>query len=345
MARLERVAWIDAARGVGIILVVMGHVERGLVSAGIAKDPSWLALDYTLYTFHMPLFFLLAGLNARHSVERGAKPFLLNKLVTIVFPYFLWSLLQGVVLVAASSLTNNKADMGSLLSIGWKPMSQFWFLYALMLCNIVLAITKYRPRLLAVLSVTALIGSQFVADGNIIERFLFSLPFFLIGVALAPSAKTWGQVAPSVLSLLLWAAFGGVVWLTRTYNGPDFASLGVLPATALGIWAMVATARMLSGPVLAGATLLGAASMSIYVMHIVAAAGLRIVLSKLGAPPEAWLYFLLCSVVGLIAPLAAHKVLERFGLLPALGLAAPKWLSRTGGQRRTEPEAVASEGA
>ncbi|OYW86650.1 MAG: hypothetical protein B7Z20_06965, partial [Sphingobium sp. 32-64-5] len=44
-----RLDWVDAAKGLGIILVVIGHVW----TSGAVRD--------TIYAFHMPLFFLLAG--------------------------------------------------------------------------------------------------------------------------------------------------------------------------------------------------------------------------------------------------------------------------------------------
>ncbi|HKR91678.1 acyltransferase family protein, partial [Novosphingobium sp.] len=56
----KRVEWLDVARGIGIILVVMGHAERGLVNAHIATGQAWPTFDLAIYTFHMPLFMLLA---------------------------------------------------------------------------------------------------------------------------------------------------------------------------------------------------------------------------------------------------------------------------------------------
>lgn len=43
----NRIDWIDAAKGIGILLVMFGHC--------------WLSAEYTywLTAFHMPLFFIL----------------------------------------------------------------------------------------------------------------------------------------------------------------------------------------------------------------------------------------------------------------------------------------------
>jgi hypothetical protein len=52
-----------------------------------------------------------------------------------------------------------------------------------------------------------------------------------------------------------------------------------------------------------------------------AASGIRIVMLKLHVPPQAWLYLVIGTSVGVIAPMIAHVILQRFGLLPAFGLA------------------------
>ena len=58
-----RLAWMDAARGAGIVLVVLGHTERGLLNGELlvhVDEYAWL--DNRIYAFHMPLFFLLSGI-------------------------------------------------------------------------------------------------------------------------------------------------------------------------------------------------------------------------------------------------------------------------------------------
>lgn len=47
---MSRIKWIDNARAIGILLVVLGH---SLIPASIQTY---------IYSFHMPLFFFLSGL-------------------------------------------------------------------------------------------------------------------------------------------------------------------------------------------------------------------------------------------------------------------------------------------
>jgi predicted histidine transporter YuiF (NhaC family) len=60
--------------------------------------------------------------------------------------------------------------------------------------------------------------------------------------------------------------------------------------------------------------------MTIYVMHVLATAGTRIVMVKLGIDVPGTVYLAACTAAGIIAPLCAHVVLDRLGLLPWLGL-------------------------
>lgn len=61
---------IDIVKGIAIVLVVYGHVLRGLESASIASDGNFFKLgNKLLYSFHMPLFFILSGLFFKSSIQ------------------------------------------------------------------------------------------------------------------------------------------------------------------------------------------------------------------------------------------------------------------------------------
>src|ERR1700722_19199016 len=127
----SRVEWVDTARGIGIFLVVFAHDLRGLKLIG--RSPLATQVDQFVYAFHMPLFFFLAGLFATHSARRGAASLLSDKLRTIAYPYFLWSLLQGALQLAMTGETNSHLTWRDLAAIPYQPIMQFWFLYTLFL--------------------------------------------------------------------------------------------------------------------------------------------------------------------------------------------------------------------
>lgn len=312
----QRIAWQDVAKGIGIVLVVFGHVERGLRAAGLIAEAPWSAVDFGLYTFHMPLFMFLAGLNVPASLAKGSGRFVRAKTLTILYPYVVWSLLQGTTMVALGGMTNGHQDWHDLLRIGWQPISPFWFLYALYAFMLAASMLPL-PVFTAVAAIGYVAGEWF--DPNAIVHQLLHFPlFFVAGIHAARRAAREPMVGmpaalagAGVLAATLAVAF--------TLALPDYNSVLMLPAAAGGIVATIWLSERLAGH--AWLARVGRLSMSVYVMHVLAGAGTRIALDRvLHVPHLAWLYLLLCTLAGVLAPLVAHALAGRLGLLPWLGL-------------------------
>ena len=99
---------LDIAKGIGILLVVLGHCPQ-----------VWSPVKQWIYSFHVPLFFLLSGMvwdRASHE-ENGFLnvAFLRKKALRLLVPCFLWGL--GYLVARA------------LVSQSFKPESLGWLLY------------------------------------------------------------------------------------------------------------------------------------------------------------------------------------------------------------------------
>ena len=70
----KRIKWIDTAKGIGLLLVILGHLH-------VPYMTTWI------YTFHMPLFFFLSGVVFSGS-KYTFKEFLVKKIKSLVVPYF-----------------------------------------------------------------------------------------------------------------------------------------------------------------------------------------------------------------------------------------------------------------
>ena len=77
-SRAERLSWLDVLKGIGIILVAIGHIYSNRTVF------NWL------YSFHMPLFFLAAGWVYK---EKPVLTDIKRRIQTIVVPYFSFGLL------------------------------------------------------------------------------------------------------------------------------------------------------------------------------------------------------------------------------------------------------------
>jgi fucose 4-O-acetylase-like acetyltransferase len=117
----KRVQYVDIAKGIGIILVVMGHNDFALISPFAHK---------LIYSFHMPMFFFMSGMFFKPDVPFWT--FLWNRFNRILKPFFSILLLIyfaslsfskiSIVIVSRRLL---KAMYGSGSYIDWV---QLWFL-------------------------------------------------------------------------------------------------------------------------------------------------------------------------------------------------------------------------
>ena len=86
----------DIAKGIGIVLVVIGHYIPDTA-------PSWyIGFVSFVYHFHMPLFFMIAGFFYERSIKKiGYWRFVRSKFERLMFPYFIlsWAIIGIKILV------------------------------------------------------------------------------------------------------------------------------------------------------------------------------------------------------------------------------------------------------
>lgn len=334
-----RDAWIDYAKAIGIVLVVYGHVARGVFNAGIPVDVSLYRLaDSIVYSFHMPLFFFLSGIFFFHSLRRrGPAALAANKIDTIVYPYLLWSLIQGFTEVWLSRYTTGDVTLTQVLAL-WDPRAQFWFLYALFLA-ILTAILIYRSDARIVLwGVLAVAAVAYVFQAGIpsalhSDYVVKNFVFFALGVWFN-TAKDWVARSPGRWALagavgMAIAQYGFHAGLGLTFNDKGLASLlvaivSILAIASLCIWLARAPATW----VLA----LGRASMAIYLMHILAGSGTRVLLGRVLGIHSGGLHILFGCLAGLLLPMLAFWLVGRLGIRGLFE--APPRLSAEAGYRR-----------
>lgn len=137
----QRLHWVDYAKGIGIFLVVVGHTLRGLVKSSILEESAFIMwVDRWIYAFHMPLFFFISGLFVVRSLSKPFKSFVLDKISVIVYPYFIWSILQNILQILTSRYTNQPVTFTDIWRIIYQPYQQFWFLYTLFIILLAYAI-------------------------------------------------------------------------------------------------------------------------------------------------------------------------------------------------------------
>lgn len=326
-----RFAYIDAARGVGIILVVIAHCLRGLVDAGILMDGAVVRLiDDLIYAFHMPLFFLLSGmLYERSALAMPFGTFLLSRIERLIWPLILWTWLFFGFRAAAGELVNSPAAWTDFPLVPLPPLLHFWFLWALFVISVL--VHALRPLLFRRTGSLAFWAAILIASITLdlwrpmppefavwlIAAYLYA-PCFIAGLLLARVFAVAGAGATTNPGFVLAVTAIGIAVLATLFRAegptwPLFVAL-VVPV------ALVILIRALQQWHLPFGVLtdLGQGAMAIFLAHTIFSSAFRIALTQAGVQ-DGTLHVVGGTLVGLAGPMALRAVARLLGATRLLG--------------------------
>ncbi len=190
----------DIAKGIGIVLVVIGHYIPD-------NAPSWyIGFVSFVYHFHMPLFFMIAGFFYERSIKKvGYWRFVRSKFERLMFPYFIlsWTIIGIKILVDGFMQVDHPVSIRALYRVFYLPEAGYflWFVYVLFLLFCIAPVFKAGNRLV-LLSLFSL-GLAFwdtAPEYFCIEQFCLNSIFFVLGMWVA--RKSWIEQAIYRYSIL-----------------------------------------------------------------------------------------------------------------------------------------------
>lgn len=215
--------------------------------------------------------------------------------------------------LAMGDAVNNPVEPDDFLLIAWKPVEQYWFLYALALCQIFALVVPRKLLLPAAMIAFAL---SYALPGSGLRSAAHFVPFYAAGILLSTAMVRW---QPGAWWLLSWAGllvFGTALWgVTDAYSSVAIPMVGIF-----GVVGTFALAKRMRGRLATIFAWLGRISMTIYVLHVFTGGAIRILLVKLGFV-DPWLHYGAGMAAGLGLSVAAHMLFLKLRLLPWLGLA------------------------
>ncbi len=322
-----RVGWVDTTKGFAILLVVIGHVWRGLENAGLLEDGLFRAVDSRIYAFHMPLFFLLAGLFFPGTLKKlPVGRFIVSRLSRMIYPLMLWTYVFIAFKLAAGSMSNSPIGVEELYIPPIPGRWHFWFLWALFLMHI--SMLPLKPLIVSrvwqswglwLLLLASLMLNAFEYTPQVkfwVGPALKHLPYFILGMIIG---RTYLKARISPLAALVGAA----VFLLVLAFVPQLYRLGVptlLTATLLSLGTVVFFMWIggRGGWVTRALSYAGERSMAIFLAHVIFAAGVREVLMKLGVSDVA-LHMVLGTIAGVMMPIILHDLAKRLNLVKFFG--------------------------
>lgn len=318
-----RDATIDYAKGIAIVAIVLGHVLRGLASSEIVDGESgaFLTADRFLYMFHLSVFAFLAALFVSRAVERdGSLTYLRSRGATFLYLYVVWSLLQGAVKLLTGALVNTPTSLADILRL-WVPEGQLWFLPWLIVMTTAVVVARpwgSRTRAVASLSVAAVVSfALWGISGPVAGTQGLGLTVFFFAGAICGAKRFIGAVQSvrmvvwGLACVASWAILVALVFFTDatppTIEGDQRTALSVALggiASCAGVVGVIAISRLASvlGARVAWLAFIGQRTLEIFLAHIIAASGTRIILDVAGIENPT-IHIVAGMIAGLVLPL------------------------------------------
>src|SRR3982074_781109 len=137
-----RIDWVDYAKGICIVMVVMMHSVLG-VELAVGQTGFMHILVAFAKPFRMPDFFLISGLFLSVVINRDWRTFHDRKVMHFAYFYVLWVTIQFA--VKAPMLMQEHGTAGTAwlyLQSLWEPFGTLWFIYLLPIFFVVTRLTR-----------------------------------------------------------------------------------------------------------------------------------------------------------------------------------------------------------
>lgn len=315
-----RITWLDSLKGFTIISVIVGHIVGGYKSSGLyaSYEDVEIILARLVYSFHMPLFFLISGFFfSRAYIELDGKvkvDKLKVQLLDLIAVYVVFSVILVCFYALLGSHANHSISFSDLLCIGWKPVSIYWYIHVLILlylANVLFVKVKQKVLLVALFLIVGIFSAVIPSSSYTVSvnKFLFFLPFFYIGTVVHQKhiSPNWGMAILGALVAVLLYNIQSPEHAVVTYNVEKIIiALGL----CVFFWKAFSSMNWLDNKVL---EICGRYCLEIYVIHSFLTAGFRSAFVALGVT-NFWLSLALNTILSTALPIIFAMALERIGL-------------------------------
>lgn len=155
---------IDFVKGLGIILLILGHISDG-------------DLQRVIYSFHMPLFVIVSGYLFKNPANK--KNYIMKCVKDLVYPYVTFNIL--LILIGLIHLVikqpvwffkNTTSAIASIISfLCGRGISVTWFLFFLFVLRVVECLFHDKRMAIILLSILGIGGGVFIpAEGGASDK-------------------------------------------------------------------------------------------------------------------------------------------------------------------------------
>ena len=245
--KYKKIEYVSFLQSLGIFLVLLGH------SLNFFPEimPLWAKIgEKFVYSFHMPLFFMLSGFLFSYSLQRNSKinfnTFIKNKILRLIVPY----LSIGLTIYLLKYFIFNKFVINKMI-LSWdyyistnflypthNPASCLWFLPTLLAIFIIVFGVVNKISINKLLIYTFLIANIsyviYIPLFNL-SGILYYIFFFILGIFIFKNSEILNKILSNSTIWLYLAAFFLLFLFISTIKFVIFNRLIMIITATLGI--------------------------------------------------------------------------------------------------------------
>ncbi|MBB4735196.1 surface polysaccharide O-acyltransferase-like enzyme [Micrococcus cohnii] len=223
-----RLLWMDALRGLAVLLVVLMHAQTALVNTGLRPSPIVGVVNDAVGAFRMPGLLVLSGMLLVVSLRRPPRAYLAGKLRKIAWPWLVWT----AAMIPAFGIEY------ATQPTWWLNGTHTWFLTVIFVGYVLGLVLRPVPPAVTALGLFAA-GMLIEPQGNewllVVDRITWYGGFFFVGAGLARWRESWNRIPWPVMVLpvaftLLWAGIA-----VRAGGHPEDHTVLTATAAVIGV--------------------------------------------------------------------------------------------------------------
>ncbi|MCS4275351.1 surface polysaccharide O-acyltransferase-like enzyme [Mycetocola sp. BIGb0189] len=270
----NRLRWVDSAKGLAILLVVMWHLYLFfLYPALVDYGPDGLAARvsrrmHILTPVRMPLFFLLSGaLAAKLAVTSWGTVFR-KRTLHYYYLYLVWVSIYSIIYFFHPNLWAEPSWLGWSMSATFK-LNTLWYLWALAIFYPLAKLLSRTPRmgLVAAVLASVTIGVTPYAEVGALTDVPKNFIWFFAGFVLSESIKRFTANRRTGL-IALGAAIVWIALAWMKFGSDQIMFLGIAACAVYAVLFVLVWADQKSFAISRGLAHLGKRTMPIYVLNV-----------------------------------------------------------------------------
>lgn len=225
----KRIEWLDFAKGVAIFLVGFGHYLEMLN----ATDKLIINVYIFIYSFHMPLFFMLSGMSFSDEKYSDFCKFVKNKFLRIMIPAYVFVGIDNIVFLLRNKHIDYSAKriLRTLLQFRTTNLGCYWFLPSLFCALVIMwlvhaCVKGNKKRLILSFGISVLAAIYFYYVKKPLPFNLDDSCLVIVFMEIGYQIKRKTELLNSnILVIMLLMIIGGVVAIQNSKVSKQAVSL------------------------------------------------------------------------------------------------------------------------